>query len=148
MTTHPQQLEIAGQLLAGLMSQTLSDEPLVRQRNVCNAWASAGELIVYSQKKPPGGGSVAQSLEHALRIPSNRCAHGKPSSFGSFRQWRNGERAGRRKTCSWIQCAARSARPCTEPESAITIEPRTAGFFGFSGSAAAWEHGQAQEERK
>ncbi|MCC8912505.1 hypothetical protein SIL81_07990 [Xanthomonas campestris pv. incanae] len=69
MTTHPQQLEIAGQLLAGLMSQTLSDEPLVRQRNVCNAWASAGELIVYSQKKPPGGGSVAQSLEHAPPHP-------------------------------------------------------------------------------
>ncbi|WP_238535200.1 hypothetical protein [Xanthomonas phaseoli] len=65
MTTHPQQLEIAGQLLAGLMSQTLSDEPLVRQRNVCNAWASAGELIVYSQKKPPGGGNAAQSLDNA-----------------------------------------------------------------------------------
>ncbi|MCC4635857.1 hypothetical protein [Xanthomonas dyei] len=70
MTTHPQQLEIAGQLLAGLMSQTLSDEPLVRQRNVCNAWASAGELIVYSQKKPPGGGNAAQSLEHSPSQPS------------------------------------------------------------------------------
>lgn len=32
MTTNPQQLEIAGHLLAGLMSQTLSDEPLVRQK--------------------------------------------------------------------------------------------------------------------
>ncbi|AOY68705.1 hypothetical protein LN565_11510 [Xanthomonas euvesicatoria pv. euvesicatoria] len=70
MKTHPQQLEIAGHLLAGLMSQTLSDEPLVRQRNVCNAWASAGELIVYSQKKPPGGGNAAQSLEHAPPRPS------------------------------------------------------------------------------
>ncbi|MCC8616821.1 hypothetical protein [Xanthomonas vesicatoria] len=70
MTTNPQQLEIAGHLLAGLMSQTLSDEPLVRQRNVCNAWASAGELIVYSQKKPPGGGAAAQSLEHAPPGPS------------------------------------------------------------------------------
>ncbi|MCC4606815.1 hypothetical protein [Xanthomonas campestris] len=70
MTTNPQQLEIAGHLLAGLMSQTLSDEPLVRQRNVCNAWASAGELIVYSQKKPQGGGTAAQSLEHARPQPS------------------------------------------------------------------------------
>ncbi|MCF8866248.1 hypothetical protein [Xanthomonas campestris] len=70
MTTHPQQLEIAGQLLAGLMSQMLSDEPLVRQRNVCNAWASAGELIVYSRKKPPEGGNAAQSLEHAPPRPS------------------------------------------------------------------------------
>ncbi|MCC8618822.1 hypothetical protein [Xanthomonas vesicatoria] len=70
MTTHPQQLEIAGHLLAGLMSQTLSDEPLVRQKNVCNAWASAGELIVYSQKKPPGGSAAAQSLEHAPPGPS------------------------------------------------------------------------------
>ncbi|MEA0969324.1 hypothetical protein QYZ35_17995 [Xanthomonas campestris pv. campestris] len=70
MTTHPQQLEIAGQLLAGLMSQTLSDEPLVRQRNVCNAWASAGELIVYSRKKPPEGGNAAQSLDHAPPRPS------------------------------------------------------------------------------
>lgn len=84
MTTHPQQLEIAGQLLAGLMSQTLSDEPLVRQRNVCNAWASAGELIVYSQKKPPGAGNAAQSLSTLLPSPPNRCAHGKPSSFGSY----------------------------------------------------------------
>ncbi|MFA4262458.1 hypothetical protein P2C02_20890, partial [Xanthomonas perforans] len=64
MTTHPQQLEIAGQLLAGLMSQTLSDEPLVRQRNVCNAWASAGGLIVYSQKMPPCRGKAAKSLDH------------------------------------------------------------------------------------
>ncbi|MCE4552497.1 hypothetical protein [Xanthomonas hortorum] len=66
MTTHPQQLEIAGQLLAGLMSQTLSDEPLMRQRNVCNAWASAGELIVYSQKKPPGGGNAEAVIVREL----------------------------------------------------------------------------------
>lgn len=95
MTTHPQQLEIAGQLLAGLMSQMLSDEPLVRQRNVCNAWASAGELIVYSRKKPPEGGNAAQSLSTLLPGPPSRCAHGKPSSFGSSRQWKNGAQAGR-----------------------------------------------------
>ncbi|MCE4291786.1 MULTISPECIES: hypothetical protein [Xanthomonas] len=70
MTTHPKQLEIAGQLLAGLMSQTLADDPLVRQRNVCNAWASAGALIVYSQRKPSSGGTAVQSLEHVPLRPS------------------------------------------------------------------------------
>lgn len=116
MTTTSQQLEIAGQLLAGLMSQTLSDEPLVRQRNVCNAWASAGELIVYSQKKPPGGSTAAQSLDHAPPQPS-QVVRTREALIVRERspQWRNGERAESPKTLSWTQCATRSARPFTEP---------------------------------
>ncbi|WP_221290931.1 hypothetical protein ABFU18_16165 [Xanthomonas campestris pv. campestris] len=70
MTTNPQQFELASQLLAALMSQSLSDEPLVRQKNVCNAWSSAGELIVYSQKKTPGGSTATESLDHAPPRPS------------------------------------------------------------------------------
>ncbi|AOY66778.1 hypothetical protein LN565_07260 [Xanthomonas euvesicatoria pv. euvesicatoria] len=95
MTTNPQQLEIAGQLLAGLMSQTLSDEPLVRQRNVCNAWASAGELIVYSQKKPPGGGGAAQSLDHAPPQPSQPVRTREAiilREFPSVEEWRAGRK--------------------------------------------------------
>ncbi|TQU27770.1 hypothetical protein DB775_07035, partial [Xanthomonas perforans] len=95
MTTHPQQLEIASQLLAGLMSQTLSDEPLVRQRNVCNAWASAGELIVYSQKKPPGGGNAAQSLDHTPPQPSRPVRPREAvivREFPSVEEWRAGRK--------------------------------------------------------
>ncbi len=86
MTTNPQQFELASQLLAALMSQTLSDEPLVRQRNVCNAWASAGELIVYSQKNVPGGSNAASSLDHAPPGSRRLCAHARLSLFESFRR--------------------------------------------------------------
>ncbi|CEI02108.1 MULTISPECIES: hypothetical protein [Xanthomonas] len=110
MTTHPQQLEIAGQLLAGLMSQTLSDEPLVRQRNVCNAWASAGELIVYSQKKPPGGGGAAQSLDHAPPQPSQPVRTREAiilREFPSVEEWR----AGRKKKDAQLDPVRGKKRP-------------------------------------
>ncbi|KOA97062.1 hypothetical protein AE921_18380 [Xanthomonas arboricola] len=95
MTTNPQQLEIAGHLLAGLMSQTLSDEPLVRQKNVCNAWASAGELIVYSQKKPPGGSAAAQTLDHAPPQPSQAARTREAvivRELPSVEEWRAGRK--------------------------------------------------------
>lgn len=110
MTMHPQQLEIASQLLAGLMSQTLSDEPLVRQRNVCNAWASAGELIVYSQKKPPGGGNAAQSLDHTPPQPSQPVRTREAvivREFPSVEEWR----AGRKKKDAQLDPVRGKKRP-------------------------------------
>ncbi|MEB1939922.1 hypothetical protein VDR55_19930 [Xanthomonas campestris pv. campestris] len=95
MTTTPQQFELASQLLAALMSQTLSDEPLVRQRNVCNAWSSAGELIVYSQKKTPGGSTATQSLDHAPPRPSPAVRTREAvivREFPSIDEWRAGRK--------------------------------------------------------
>ncbi|BBJ97505.1 hypothetical protein [Xanthomonas campestris] len=95
MTTNPQQFELASQLLAALMSQTLSDEPLVRQRNVCNAWASAGELIVYSQKNVPGGSNAASSLDHAppRLSPAVRTREAViVREFPSIDEWRAGRK--------------------------------------------------------